>query len=212
MTYTEGIYNRQSTLDVRPPQSVAIVGVGGVGSHVGLLLASVGTNSLVLIDDDDLEESNLNRTSFKYTQVGMKKVSALAELIFERRPECNVDIYPMKYEDLDDNVKSTICANYIVIDCRDATGIIDDRWRMPITGGYDGLKGSIHVNPDYDSIFGSDENVRYRVTPSYIIPPMLIALAIVNFLCVEKGRKKWAVDEKILSFDCSKMLDMFKKV
>lgn len=40
---------------------VGIVGVGGLGSHVAQSLAFLGTGSFVLIDDDRVEDTNLNR-------------------------------------------------------------------------------------------------------------------------------------------------------
>ena len=40
---------------------VAVVGVGGLGSHVVQQLAFLGVGSLSLIDDDNMEDSNLNR-------------------------------------------------------------------------------------------------------------------------------------------------------
>ena len=40
---------------------VGIVGVGGIGSHVVQQLALLGVRSMVVIDDDELSESNTNR-------------------------------------------------------------------------------------------------------------------------------------------------------
>ena len=40
---------------------MAIVGIGGLGTHVVQQLAHLGVGHLVAIDDEDLEESNLNR-------------------------------------------------------------------------------------------------------------------------------------------------------
>ena len=40
---------------------VGIVGLGGVGSFVAQMLAYLGVNEFLLVDDDIIEESNLNR-------------------------------------------------------------------------------------------------------------------------------------------------------
>ena len=43
---------------------VAIVGLGGLGSHVAQQLAYLGVRSLVLVDGDCVTRSNLNRLEF----------------------------------------------------------------------------------------------------------------------------------------------------
>src|SRR5207248_9976600 len=59
--------------------AVAIVGVGGLGSPVALYLAAAGVGRLGLIDDQNVEPSNLNRqVIFEERDVGRRKVEAAA--------------------------------------------------------------------------------------------------------------------------------------
>ena len=59
--------------------SVAIVGVGGLGSPVALYLAAAGVGRLGLIDDQKVEASNLNRqVVYEECDIGRTKVEAAA--------------------------------------------------------------------------------------------------------------------------------------
>ncbi len=63
-------------------KKIAIVGVGGIGSNCAILASSAGIKSLVLIDADEIELSNLTRTTlFAETDLGKKKVQAAKDQI-----------------------------------------------------------------------------------------------------------------------------------
>lgn len=58
-------------------KKIAIVGVGGIGSNCAILASSAGIKNLILIDADEIEMSNLTRTTlFAESDLGMKKVLA----------------------------------------------------------------------------------------------------------------------------------------
>jgi len=70
---------------------VAVVGVGGVGSWAVEALARSGVAELVLIDLDQVAESNINRQIQALgTTVGAAKVLALRERIADIHPGCRV--------------------------------------------------------------------------------------------------------------------------
>jgi sulfur carrier protein ThiS adenylyltransferase len=58
---------------------VGIAGCGGIGSTVAVALARSGIGSLVLVDFDVVEPSNLNRQHYFIDQIGLPKVTALAD-------------------------------------------------------------------------------------------------------------------------------------
>ena len=71
--------------------SVAVVGLGGVGSWAAEALARSGVARLVLIDLDHVAESNINRqVQASGRTLGMTKVQALIERIADIHPVCEV--------------------------------------------------------------------------------------------------------------------------
>lgn len=58
-------------------KTVLFIGVGGVGSTCAMILAAAGIGKLILADNDNLEESNLTRTTlFNNSDIGSPKVIA----------------------------------------------------------------------------------------------------------------------------------------
>jgi len=79
---------------------VGIAGLGGLGSTVAIALARIGVGTLILVDFDVVEPSNLNRQQYFIHQIGMPKVEALQENISQTNPY--VKVRP-NYEKLDQN-------------------------------------------------------------------------------------------------------------
>ena len=65
---------------------VGIAGAGGLGSNAAMMLARCGVGSLVLVDGDCVEPSNLNRQHYFPKHLGRPKAEALAEQLGELRP------------------------------------------------------------------------------------------------------------------------------
>ena len=59
--------------------TVAICGLGGLGSHIAAALARAGVGTLILIDFDSVDLSNLNRQMYQVCQLGMPKAEAMTE-------------------------------------------------------------------------------------------------------------------------------------
>jgi molybdopterin/thiamine biosynthesis adenylyltransferase len=74
--------------------SVAIVGAGGIGSPAIQYLGAAGVGRLVLIDDDTVEPSNLQRqTIFTTADTGVAKVEAAAAAVRRINPHVTVDTH-----------------------------------------------------------------------------------------------------------------------
>lgn len=60
--------------------TVAIVGCGGLGGNIAEEFSRLGIGSLILVDGDRIEESNLNRQLFSTEKnIGVRKVDAAGE-------------------------------------------------------------------------------------------------------------------------------------
>jgi tRNA A37 threonylcarbamoyladenosine dehydratase len=73
--------------------TVAVVGLGGVGSWAAEALARSGIGALVLIDFDHVAESNINRqVQALGTTIGMAKGEALRRRIRDIHPHCELHL------------------------------------------------------------------------------------------------------------------------
>ena len=71
---------------------VIVFGVGGVGSFVVEALTRAGIGNLILVDDDTVCISNLNRqVHATQTTVGKVKVEVMKERVLSINPNCNVE-------------------------------------------------------------------------------------------------------------------------
>lgn len=77
-------------------KTVAIIGLGGLGSHSAEYMVRMGVGSIVLIDNDIVEPSNLPRQGF-YTaahgQEQVRKVEIVAEELQKINPELQVQAH-----------------------------------------------------------------------------------------------------------------------
>lgn len=63
--------------------TVAICGLGGLGSNIAIALARAGIGKLILIDFDRVDITNLHRQQYKISQIGQYKTKALADNLRE---------------------------------------------------------------------------------------------------------------------------------
>ena len=69
--------------------SVAVFGVGGVGSYAAEALARAGIGHLTFIDGDCVEESNINRQLVAdYATLGLPKAEVMRERALRANPDC----------------------------------------------------------------------------------------------------------------------------
>jgi ubiquitin-like modifier-activating enzyme 5 len=67
--------------------SIAIIGLGGVGSVAAEMLTRCGIGKLLMFDYDKVELANMNRLFFRPDQAGMTKTKAAEETLREINPD-----------------------------------------------------------------------------------------------------------------------------
>ena len=94
---SEMLYGEDSTEKLKN-SSVAIFGIGGVGSYTAEALARCGVGSITLIDNDTVSYTNINRQLVAlHSTVGKQKTKVMAERIKDINPLCNVTTLNMFY-------------------------------------------------------------------------------------------------------------------
>ena len=73
--------------------TVAICGLGGLGSNIAISLARAGVGKLILIDFDKVDITNLHRQQYKATQIGLNKTDALFENLREIAPYVELETH-----------------------------------------------------------------------------------------------------------------------
>lgn len=74
-------------------KSVAVVGVGGVGSVTADMLTRCGVGKLILFDYDKVELANMNRLFFTPDQAGLSKVEAAARTLNFINPDVDIETH-----------------------------------------------------------------------------------------------------------------------
>ena len=73
--------------------TVAICGLGGLGSNIAIHLARAGIGKLILIDFDRVDITNLHRQQYKASQIGMYKTDALTDNLREIASYIELEAY-----------------------------------------------------------------------------------------------------------------------
>ena len=73
--------------------TVAVCGLGGLGSNIAIALARAGIGKLILADFDRVDISNLSRQQYKANQTGIFKTDALRENLREISPYTEIETH-----------------------------------------------------------------------------------------------------------------------
>ncbi len=73
--------------------TVAVCGLGGLGSNIATSLARAGIGKLILIDFDKVDITNLHRQQYKANQIGISKTEALQDNLKGINPYLEIEIH-----------------------------------------------------------------------------------------------------------------------
>lgn len=179
-------------------QSAMVIGLGGIGSWVALDLAILGIGTLIIIDPDKIENSNLNRTLFRTGDIGKNKTEAVKELISERRSDI---ILVALTEYFKPELLDKYNVDYI-FDCTDNLNVRQQVCNfMPqpsanyVKCGYDGFNASISVN-DYTSGSWGEEG-SYTIVPSFFGTPQIVSALAAIELVINKSFESRTINLEI---------------
>jgi len=72
-------------------KTILVIGLGGVGSYAVESLVRSGIQNIIIVDNDIIDVSNLNRQLMAtYNNIGKYKTDELKERIFSINPKCHV--------------------------------------------------------------------------------------------------------------------------
>ena len=97
---------------------VVIIGLGGLGSAAALYLAAAGVGKLVLLDDDTVDLSNLQRQIVHDSnRTGSSKVLSARDRLLALNPGCHVVAHPVRFAA--DQADNWLDDADLVLDCCD---------------------------------------------------------------------------------------------
>ena len=147
-----GAEGQQKLLDAK----VLLLGAGGLGSPAALYLAAAGVGTLGIVDNDEVDLSNLQRQVIHSSErIGVPKVDSAEETINALNPDVKVEKYPVRLGP--DNIVEIISGYDIVVDGLDnfpTRYLLNDasvRLEIPVvSAAILGFEGQLSVFKPYD--------------------------------------------------------------
>jgi sulfur-carrier protein adenylyltransferase/sulfurtransferase len=147
-----GSEGQQKLLDAK----VLLLGAGGLGSPAALYLAAAGVGTLGIVDNDEVDLSNLQRQVIHSTErIGVSKVESAEQTINELNPDVKVEKYAVRLGP--ENIVEIISGYDIVVDGLDnfpTRYLLNDasvRLGIPVvSAAILGFEGQLSVFKPYD--------------------------------------------------------------
>ena len=109
--HTPGIYDKLKKA------TVGVAGLGGLGSAVAVALTRMGLGTLILVDYDVVEPSNLNRQQFPIDQIGMHQTEAIKTILEKINPYVQIKAFRKVLNS--DNIPELFKSVDVLVECFD---------------------------------------------------------------------------------------------
>jgi molybdopterin/thiamine biosynthesis adenylyltransferase len=98
--------------------SALVIGAGGLGSPAALYLAASGVGRIVLVDDDDVDLTNLQRqVMHSTTRIGQPKVESGRQALLQINP--GIEVIALRERAAGARLDELVRAASVVLDCSD---------------------------------------------------------------------------------------------
>jgi sulfur-carrier protein adenylyltransferase/sulfurtransferase len=176
-----GVEGQQKLLDAK----VLLLGAGGLGSPTALYLAAAGVGTLGIVDDDDVDLSNLQRQVIHNSQrIGTSKVDSAEESIRALNPDVKVVKYPVRLRA--ENIMEIVEGYDVIVDGVDnfpTRYLLNDatvRLRIPVvSASILGFDGQLSVFKPYE---GPCYRCLFREPPPAELAPSCGANGVLGVL------------------------------
>lgn len=165
--------------------TVLIVGLGGLGSPVAMYLAAAGVGQLILVDDDLVELSNLQRQiAHTSLDIGINKAVSAAQTLKALNPDIKIEVISSRL--VGKALDAEVARSDAVVDCTDnfATRFALNKscWqhKVPlISGAAIRMEGQLSVfdarasdSPCYSCLYQAEEELNLSCSHNGVMAPL----------------------------------------
>lgn len=136
--------------------TVAVCGLGGLGSNIAIALARAGVGKLILIDFDRVDLTNLHRQQYKAAQIGQYKTQAMQDNLREIAPYTELETHAVRITE--ENLQPLLQEADIVCEAFDGA----QNKAMLVNGVLEALPETIVVAASGMAGMGSPNSIRTR--------------------------------------------------
>lgn len=136
--------------------SVAVCGLGGLGSNVAIHLARCGVGRLHLLDFDRVDLPNINRQQYRLDQIGIPKTEALKDELREFAPY--IDIVTDQVKLTSENIPELLKGEHYIVEAFDRA----DQKAMLCNSVLEELPGAVLIAGSGMAGYGNSNDIETR--------------------------------------------------
>lgn len=159
-----------------------IIGLGGLGSPAAMYLAAAGIGNLVLVDDDKVELSNLQRQIIHHiANLGQPKTGSAAATLQQLNPDCKLELIDHRLDEQE--LAAQVAQADVVLDCSDnfatrfAINAACVAHRIPLVSGaairWEGQVAVFNGQPCYHCLYAESGEPEDTCSSNGVLAPVV---------------------------------------